>query len=318
MSPEDRVHMEEAITWAKDCKPCRPDIPMVGAIIAIGKKVIGRGRRGTGKEGDDDHAEMKAIAEVEDRSMLARATIYTTLEPCTPEVRSRPYHCCTELIRQAGANKVFIGILDPNQGVRGKGLWELQDRGIEVELFPPELAKEVRVLNNAFIVSQRQLGLEITSPLHGESLPTYKTQGAWAIKGKYVNPPGQDVFALVVGPSGHFAPQPHPLEQDGDGKNWKTTVYFGRTGQHTIYIVKANDLGVALVNYYRKVIRSNEDRMKKIRGMLKVTGDEEERFLRQLPGIYQAIEMNRLPKGLEVQDRIEVFIADKPLAPGVY
>jgi hypothetical protein len=51
----------------------------------------------------------------------------------------------------------------PTQGVRGKGLWELQSRGIDVELFPPELAKRIRALNHKFIRIQQTLGIQITS-----------------------------------------------------------------------------------------------------------------------------------------------------------
>lgn len=51
--------MKEAIAWADDCHPVKENIPKVGAIIAVGDKAIGRGRRGTGKEGDDEHAERK-------------------------------------------------------------------------------------------------------------------------------------------------------------------------------------------------------------------------------------------------------------------
>jgi pyrimidine deaminase RibD-like protein len=63
---------------------------------------------------------------------------------------------------------VFIGILDPNQGVRGKGLWELQSRGIEVELFPPKLARQIRVLNEKFIKAQLRLGIRITNLISGQ------------------------------------------------------------------------------------------------------------------------------------------------------
>src|SRR5262250_2875858 len=103
-------------------------IPKVGAVIAVDGRTIGGGRRGTGAvEGDDDHAEINAIRQVQDKSQLAHATLYTTLEPCTGEVRSRPLECCMELIRQHRIRKVFVGILDPNQWVSGKGLSALQE-----------------------------------------------------------------------------------------------------------------------------------------------------------------------------------------------
>ena len=130
MNSDDEILMNRAIEQAEQCRPIADRIPKVGAVIAVGGTVIGMGHRGTGQTSDDDHAEMVALRGVADRGELAKATVYTTLEPCTPEVRSDPLTCCTELIRQAEVKRVFIGILDPNQGVRGKGLWELQERGI--------------------------------------------------------------------------------------------------------------------------------------------------------------------------------------------
>ena len=142
MTDTDKQLMIETISLAEQCQPIADRIPKVGAVIAVGDTIIGRGHRGTGNAVDDDHAEKVALKGVVDRRQLPRATVYTTLEPCTPEVRSDPLNCCTELIRQAEVKRVFIGILDPNQGVRGKGLWELQSRRIEVELFPPDLAAD--------------------------------------------------------------------------------------------------------------------------------------------------------------------------------
>ena len=122
MAEFDQKHMNDAIALAQECAPFEERIPLVGAVIAIGPTVIGRAHRGTGKPGDGDHAEKIALAGVVDRKQLPEATIYTTLEPCTREVRSDPENACTELISKAGVKRVFIGILDPNQGVRGKGL----------------------------------------------------------------------------------------------------------------------------------------------------------------------------------------------------
>ena len=57
MSDFDYQCMLEAIEWAKKSSPIKDSIPHVGAIIAVGNEVIARGRRGTGLEGNDDHAE---------------------------------------------------------------------------------------------------------------------------------------------------------------------------------------------------------------------------------------------------------------------
>jgi pyrimidine deaminase RibD-like protein len=58
MTEIDKKLMDQAIELAKGCNPIKESIPTVGAIIAIGDRVIGHGQRGTGKEGDDEHAEV--------------------------------------------------------------------------------------------------------------------------------------------------------------------------------------------------------------------------------------------------------------------
>ena len=173
----DRKFMEMAIKWANGCQPIKDSIPKVGAIIAVGQQVIGRGRRGTGEQGDDRHAEEDAIKSVEDTSLLAQATLYTTLEPCTPDVGRDPLKCCTELIRRFQIKRAFIGILDPNQGVRGKGLWRLQNTGVEVALFPHDLSKKIRIQNEAFIRFQERLRATTVTPKAGDILRTYESGG---------------------------------------------------------------------------------------------------------------------------------------------
>ena len=108
-----------------------------------------------------------------------------------------PTDCCTELIKQHGIKKVFIGILDPNQGVRGKGLWELQTNGIYVELFPPDLAKRPRVLNHKFIRIQRP-GIRITNLRSGQTIRTFDKGGVFELQGSFLNLPGDDVFGSPV------------------------------------------------------------------------------------------------------------------------
>jgi pyrimidine deaminase RibD-like protein len=93
MEERDLKFMKEAIKWADGCHPRKPSIPKVGAIIVAGDTPLGRGRRGTGEEGDGNHAEWRAIADVANKTDLAGATLYTTLEPCTKEVRSNPLEC---------------------------------------------------------------------------------------------------------------------------------------------------------------------------------------------------------------------------------
>ena len=195
MDNDDLRLMNEAIELAKQCSPLLEAIPRVGAVIAIKAKVIGSGRRGNGSPDDNEHAEWHALERVKDKTRLTKATLYTTLEPCTGEVRMRPLESCTELILQHEIKRVVIGMLDPNQGVTGKGLWRLQDTGVDVSLFPHDLAREVRALNAAFIRFQHTLGAEIISPKNGDELAG---TGVHSIRLRCANPPTDHHFLLCL------------------------------------------------------------------------------------------------------------------------
>src|ERR1035441_3187146 len=311
MRQTDEELMSEAISLAEYCKPIADRIPRVGAVIAVDGVIIGKGHRGTGNSGDDDHAEKVALKGVVDRKQLPQATVYTTLEPCTPEVRSEPLDCCTELIRQAEVKRVFIGILDPNQGVRGKGLWELQSRGIEVELFPPELAKKIRVLNDNFIRVQQTLGIRITNVQPGQTIRTYDKGGVFELEGTFLNPPGDDVFALTnIG--GQWWAQPYPLRLTAND-TWSVKVHFGGYGPHTVCIVRANELGAGLIRYYRKIGALNRKARDLVKEVIRGSGlEDEEAFLRSLGSVYPGIEMGKLPKGIELLDQVNILVENPP------
>lgn len=155
-----------AVKLAYQCKPVDPKrTPCLGVIIATPKgEIIGMAHRGKGTEDDDDHAELIAYHNVTDKARLAGSTVYSTLEPCTHHVRTEEGNSCTEILSRAQVKKVFIGILDPNQGVCGKGVLGLQEAGIEVELFPHALAQEIKSQNDPFIKAQRTLTVRITDP----------------------------------------------------------------------------------------------------------------------------------------------------------
>ena len=305
METMDLKFMKEAIKWADACRPAKESIPKVGAIIAAGGRAIGRGRRGTGEEGDDRHAEEEAIRSVleKDKAQLAKATLYTTLEPCTPDVRRDPTWCCTELIHRLQIKRVLIGILDPNQGVRGKNLWGLQDSGVEVALFPHDLAKEIRIQNEGFIRFQEGLHATIVKPKAGDILRTYESGGRDTLRFTCVNRPGPSTY-LFVYKNGQYWPQPDLprfIEQDGV---WEIVAHFGTTGDHELRLVTADDLGSVLIQYYRKVVDKNVNRRKR----LKAQGTD----VSNLGGDYPGIQMSGFPKGLRLEASVPVYVAPAP------
>src|SRR5664279_4105814 len=80
LTEDDQRFMEQAIAMAEQCRPLADRIPKVGAVIVANGVVIGKGSRGSGNAGDDDHAEWNALEKVPDRRELTNATVYTTLE----------------------------------------------------------------------------------------------------------------------------------------------------------------------------------------------------------------------------------------------
>ena len=147
--------------------------------------------------------------------------------------------------------KVVIGILDPNQGVCGKGLLELQKHGIEVELFPQDLAQKIRLFNNKFIRAQQTLGVCFLDLEPNAQLHTYKTGGRHTFTCELITPPGPDVF-VFVNLAGEWWPQPGGLRQVADSNRYEFDCWFGRTGFHTIHVVRATGLAIGFINYYAR------------------------------------------------------------------
>ncbi len=116
--------------------------PMVGCVIVCNDKIIGEGYH---KVFGGPHAEVNAIQQVKDQSLLTESTAFVTLEPCAHFGKTPP---CAELLIKSGVKKVVIGTRDSNPIVAGKGIEKLQKAGIEV--VENIMEKECRELNRRF------------------------------------------------------------------------------------------------------------------------------------------------------------------------
>ncbi|MBI3417222.1 MAG: bifunctional diaminohydroxyphosphoribosylaminopyrimidine deaminase/5-amino-6-(5-phosphoribosylamino)uracil reductase RibD [Verrucomicrobia bacterium] len=110
--------------------------PLVGAVLARGGKIIGRGwhRRAGGP-----HAEIEAIRDAQRRGHNPRgATLYVTLEPCCTHGRTPP---CTEAIVAARIRRVVVGAIDPNPNHARKSFAILQRARIAVSRLGENIAE---------------------------------------------------------------------------------------------------------------------------------------------------------------------------------
>lgn len=149
-APNDhRKFMERAIELARCCKtePGRSDpSPKVGAVLVRNGEILGGAYRG--EDGPGDHAEFILLQKKLQDEIVAGTTLYTTLEPCTH--RSETKTPCADRIIDRRIKKVFIGAVDPDGRIRGKGLMKLQESGIQIQLFPDELSCQILDLDREF------------------------------------------------------------------------------------------------------------------------------------------------------------------------
>ena len=116
--------------------------PLVGSVIVYNNKIIGEGWH---QKSGEPHAEVNAINSVKDKSLLTKATIYVSLEPCSHFGKTPP--CCDLIIKHKIPN-IVVGTIDPNSKVSGAGIKRLRENGANVTV--GVLEKECNELNKRF------------------------------------------------------------------------------------------------------------------------------------------------------------------------
>jgi diaminohydroxyphosphoribosylaminopyrimidine deaminase/5-amino-6-(5-phosphoribosylamino)uracil reductase len=117
--------------------------PMVGSVIVHEGKIIAEGWH---HRAGEPHAEVNAINELKDESLIKDSTIYVSLEPCSHFGKTPP---CADLIVDKGFKKVVIGMTDPFAKVKGRGIKKLFENGCKVIVGVCE--EECYALNKRFI-----------------------------------------------------------------------------------------------------------------------------------------------------------------------
>lgn len=163
--------------------------PKVGAVLARDGLVIGEAFRGEFEPGE--HAEFTLLERKLSDDLIAGATLFTTLEPCT--ARNVPKRPCVERVIDRRLARVVIGVLDPNDEIRGRGELRLREAGIDIGRFDSDLMAQVEELNREFARFQAEMtGLRRT-------------------EAQLADPPMDE-----VGPNGHRV----GYTDDGDKVEW--------------------------------------------------------------------------------------------------
>lgn len=118
--------MQRAVFIAAGVRSTTSPNPWVGCVVATPD---GATFEGATQPPGGDHAEIVAL--VAAGAKAAGATLYSTLEPCAHRGRTPP---CTDAIITAGVSRVVIAVGDPDPLVEGKGIEQLRQAGITVEV----------------------------------------------------------------------------------------------------------------------------------------------------------------------------------------
>lgn len=146
LTDQDRALTERAIKISED----DPREFKVGAVL-VNKGVEITAAHGGEDEHQKQHAELTAIRKCLTQGKdLTGATLYTTLEPCVPDARKPNRQPCAVEILNQPIRRVVIGVLDPNPGVRMRGLNMLENAGVTVDICQDnELQRRIRQLNKS-------------------------------------------------------------------------------------------------------------------------------------------------------------------------
>ena len=138
------TYIKRCIQLAKNGFPTAMPNPSVGAVLVYHDRIIAEGY--TSAYGGP-HAEVNCIAfaKANTPELIAKSTLYVTLEPCSHFGKTPP---CANLIIDSEIKRVIIGTIDPFAKVAGNGIKKLIEAGVDVTV--GVLEKECYAVNRRF------------------------------------------------------------------------------------------------------------------------------------------------------------------------
>src|SRR4051794_28600287 len=122
----DAELMRRALAHGETARRRTAPNPWVGVVIVRDGDVVGEGAT---EAPGGAHAEVVALRAA---GQQARgATLYTTLVPCPHHGRTPP---CVNAVVDAGIARVVVALEDPDPQVGGRGIAQLRDQGITVDV----------------------------------------------------------------------------------------------------------------------------------------------------------------------------------------
>ena len=230
--------------------------PNVGALIYKDGKIISEGY--TGSPGQN-HAEINAIENINDKKYLENSTMVVTLEPCSHYGKTPP---CTKKIIESKIKTVIIGCKDPNLLVNGSGIDQLINNNIDVKV--GILENECLELHKRFFTFQTKkrpyIILKWAETEDGIISPKHKNNNRpyWIsndVSRQYVHKWRSQEHAILVGSKTVDFDNPQLNSRNWDN-NSPIKIIIGNPkikSKDTLYIHNGNDLNIEnITNFLHK------------------------------------------------------------------
>ena len=163
MVKANAAHMARALALARQGLSTSQPNPSVGCVIVQRGEVVGEGFHARAGE---PHAEPLALKQA--GAKARGADLYVTLEPCSHHGRTPP---CVDALIAAGVRRVYAALEDPNPLVAGRGLAQLREAGVEVEvgLLAQDAARVHRGFLSRMTRGRPHLTLKLAMSLDGRT-----------------------------------------------------------------------------------------------------------------------------------------------------